>query len=56
MSALGPRFRLVLARVLVSLGVLLAVIAIVAARWGVLVAALILIGLGAAAGPARARR
>lgn len=42
------------ARVLVILGVVLGVVAIVTARWGFLIAALLLVGLAAAAGPARA--
>jgi hypothetical protein len=42
------------ARVLVILGVVLGVVAIVTARWGFLIAAILLVGLAAAAGPARA--
>jgi len=54
--ASSPRVRLVLARVIVAVGVVLAVIALVAARWGLLFAAVIVVGLGAALGPARIRR
>jgi hypothetical protein len=49
------RFRRALARVLVVIGVVLGVLAVLTARWGLLVAALLLVGLGAAAGPARIR-
>jgi CHASE2 domain-containing sensor protein len=51
-----PRFRRALARVLVVIGCVLALVALLTARWGLLVAALLLVGLGAAAGPARAAR
>jgi hypothetical protein len=54
--ASSPRVRLVLARVVVAIGGLLAVIALVTARWGLLFAAVIVVGLGAALGPARIRR
>jgi len=54
--ASSPRVRLVLARVIVAVGVVLAVIALVTARWGLLFAAVIVVGLGAALGPARIRR
>jgi uncharacterized membrane protein len=49
-------FRRALARMLVVIGVVLGIIAVLTARWGLLVAALLLVGLGAAAGPARAAR
>lgn len=51
-----PPFRRALARVLVVIGVVLGIVAVLTARWGLLVAALLLVGLGAAAGPARAAR
>ncbi|MCD2441207.1 hypothetical protein LQ757_02845 [Agromyces sp. SYSU K20354] len=50
------KVRLVIARVLVVLGIVLAVISILTARWGLLVAAIITVGIGAAFGPARIRR
>ncbi|WP_308797499.1 hypothetical protein [Agromyces silvae] len=53
MSGIGPKVRLVIARVLVIAGVLCAVIAVAAGRWGLLVVALLLVGLGAAAGRRR---
>ncbi|WP_173921434.1 hypothetical protein [Agromyces sp. Marseille-P2726] len=52
----SPRVRRVLARVVVVVGILLAVIAIVTGRWALLFAGIIAIGLGAALGPARIRR
>lgn len=52
---LSPRMRLILARVVVVIGVLVAVIALVTARWGFLFVGIIVIGLGAAMGPARTR-
>ncbi len=51
-----PKVRLVIARVLVVIGIVLAAIAIVTGRWGLLVAAIIMVGMGAAFGPARIRR
>jgi len=51
-----PKVRLVIARVLVVLGMVLAVIAIVTGRLGLLVAAIVTVGIGAAFGPARIRR
>jgi hypothetical protein len=54
--ASSPRVRRVLARVVVVVGILLAVVGIVTARWAFLVAGIIVIGLGAALGPARIRR
>ena len=53
---LSPRVRLMLARLVVAVGVVLAVIALVTARWGFLFAAILIVGLGAAMGPARRRR
>jgi len=54
-SRLSPRVRLILARVIVVVGLLVAVIALVTARWGFLFVGIIVIGLGAAMGPARHR-
>lgn len=54
-SRLSPRVRLILARVIVVVGLLVAVIALVTARWGFLFVGIIVIGLGAAMGPARYR-
>lgn len=51
----SPRVRLVLARIVVAVGIVLAVIALVTARWGFLFAGIIIVGLGAAMGPARRR-
>jgi CHASE2 domain-containing sensor protein len=51
-----PGVRRALARGLVVIGVVLGVIAVVTARWGLLIVALLLVGLAAAAGPARAGR
>ena len=48
-----PRVRLVLARVVVAVGIVVALIAIVTARYGFLFVAVIVIGLGAAMGPGR---
>ncbi|GAA1797816.1 hypothetical protein [Agromyces neolithicus] len=50
------KVRLVIARVLVAIGVVLAVIAIITGRMGLLVAAIVTVGVGAAFGPARIRR
>ncbi|MDQ0893758.1 hypothetical protein [Agromyces ramosus] len=50
-----PKVRLVLARVSVSIGIALAIIGVLTARYGWLFAGLIVIGLGAALGPARIR-
>jgi len=55
MSA-GPRWRLALARALVLVGVVLGVVGVIAGRWGLVIVGLIVVGLGAAAGPARQRR
>lgn len=51
-----PKVRLVLARVIVAVGVVLAVVGVVSGRYGWLFAGIIVIGLGAALGPARIRR
>ncbi len=51
-----PKVRLVVARIVVGVGVVLAVVAVVTGRWGMLFAGVIVIGLGAALGPARIRR
>lgn len=50
------RFRRGLARVLVAVAIVLGVIGVLTARWGLLIVALLLVGLAAAAGPARAGR
>ena len=50
---LSPRVRLILARIIVVVGSMLALFALVTARWGFLFAGIIVIGLGAAMGPAR---
>lgn len=52
----APRVRLVLARIVVVVGVLLGLIGLLTARWGLLFAGIIVIGLGASLGPARIRR
>jgi hypothetical protein len=52
---LSPRTRLVLARVVVVVGAGLGLFALLTARWGLLFAAIVVIGLGAAMGPARIR-
>jgi len=51
-----PKVRLVLARVSVAIGIVLAIIGVVTGRYGWLFAGIIVIGLGAALGPARVRR
>lgn len=51
----SPRVRRVLARIVVSLGIALAAIALVTARWGLLFVGILVVGLGAAMGPARIR-
>ena len=48
-----PRVRLVLSRVVVAVGIVVALIALVTARYGFLFVAVIVIGLGAAMGPGR---
>ena len=52
---LSPRMRLLLARVVVAVGIVVALIALVTARYGFLFVAIIVIGLGAAMGPGRRR-
>ena len=51
-----PRTRLRIARVLVVVGVVLALIGVVTARWGLLFAGIIVVGVAAGLGPARIRR
>ena len=51
-----PRTRLRIARVLVIVGVVLALIGVVTARWGLLFAGIIVVGVAAGLGPARIRR
>ena len=50
-----PRVRMLLARVVVIVGVVIALLALVTARWGLLFVAVIVVGLGAAMSPARRR-
>ena len=52
---LSPRMRLLFARVVVAVGIVIALIALVTARYGFLFVAIIVIGLGAAMGPGRRR-
>jgi len=52
----SPRVRRLVSRIVVGIGVALAVIALVTARWGLLFAGIIVVGLGAAMGPGRIRR
>lgn len=52
----SPRVRRVVSRVVVGIGIALLVIALVTARWGLLFAAIIVAGLGAAMGPGRIRK
>jgi hypothetical protein len=51
-----PRTRLRFARVLVVAGILLVLVAFATTRWGFVFVGILLIGFGAAAGPARIRR
>lgn len=51
-----PRTRLRIARVLVIVGVALGVIGVLTARYGLLFAGIIIVGLAAGLGPARIRR
>ncbi|HEY1105600.1 MAG TPA: hypothetical protein VGE78_05575 [Agromyces sp.] len=51
-----PAVRRILSRIVIAVGIVLALIALVSARYGLLFAAVILVGLGAALGPARLRR
>ncbi len=52
----SARIRLIAARVVVAVGIVLVVVAIVSGRLGFLVVGVIVVGLGAALGPARIRR
>lgn len=52
---LSPRMKLLLARIVVAVGIVVALIALVTARYGFLFVAVIVIGLGAAMGPGRRR-
>ncbi|MEV1128996.1 hypothetical protein [Agromyces sp. NPDC049794] len=52
----SPRVRRVLARIVVVVGIVVGLIGLLTARWGLLFAGIIIIGLGAALGPARIRR
>jgi hypothetical protein len=52
----SPRVRRLLARVVVVVGILLGLIGLLTARWGLLFAGIVVVGLGAALGPARIRR
>lgn len=54
-SRLSPRVRLILARVVVVVGIVLGLIGLLTARWALLFAGIIVVGLGAAMGPARRR-
>lgn len=51
-----PRTRLRIARVLVIVGAVLALIGMITARWGLLFAGIIVVGVAAGLGPARIRR
>ena len=51
-----PRTRLRIARVLVIVGAALALIGMITARWGLLFAGIIVVGVAAGLGPARIRR
>ncbi|MRG59264.1 hypothetical protein GE115_05180 [Agromyces sp. CFH 90414] len=51
-----PRVRRAVARWLVAIGAILALIGLLTARWGLLVVGVVVVGLGASAGPARIRR
>jgi hypothetical protein len=50
-----PRVRMLLARVVVVVGIAIALLALVTARWGLLFVAVIVVGFGAAMSPARRR-
>ena len=52
----SPRVRRVVSRIVVCVGIALAAIALLTARWGLLFAGIIVVGLGAAMGPGRIRR
>jgi hypothetical protein len=51
-----PRVRRILARIIVIVGALLAVVALITGRYGFLLAGIVVVGIGAALGPARIRR
>ena len=51
-----PKVRRILSRVVVAIGIVLAVIGVVSGRYGWLFAGIIVTGLGAAMGPGRIRR
>jgi formate-dependent nitrite reductase membrane component NrfD len=51
-----PAVRRRVAVVVVVLGAVLAVVGVLSARWGLLVAGIVVLGLGASLGPARIRR
>jgi hypothetical protein len=51
-----PRTRLRIARVLVVAGAALALIGMITARWGLLFAGIIVVGVAAGLGPSRIRR
>ncbi|HEY9323518.1 MAG TPA: hypothetical protein VIP50_01185 [Agromyces sp.] len=51
-----PKVRRILSRVVVAVGIVLAVIGVVSGRYGWLFAGIIVVGLGAAMGPGRIRR
>jgi type IV secretory pathway VirB2 component (pilin) len=51
-----PKVRLRLAQIIVSVGIVLAIIGVLMARYGWLFAGIIVIGIGAALGPARIGR
>ena len=51
-----PKTRLRIARVLVIVGAALGVIGVLTARWGLLFAGIVIVGVAASLGPARIRR
>lgn len=51
-----PGFRRVLSRVVVVIGIVLALVGVITARYGWLFAGIVVVGLGAAMGPGRIRR
>ena len=51
-----PAVRRRIAGVVVVVGVVMSVLGVLTARWGLLIAGIIVIGLGASLGPARIRR
>ena len=50
-----PRMRMLLARIVVVVGIVIGLLALITARWGLLFVAVIVVGLGAAMSPARRR-